>query len=165
MSTDLTSYILNSGLNVNELTKLVTEAVSSNLDTETTEEFQKVLDDATSKITEVNAENSRITETEELIAALDKSILGSVASNIDMSELSEDLLRSSGKENVVEELVQGHMQAIVTTKQDDDEDGFDIAETATGSMTLNNESEEDTHSVEESLEEIVERLSAIVAQV
>ena len=129
------------------------------------DEFKKVLSEETSKITELNEEKSKISETQELIAALDKSILGSVAGSVDMTELSDDLLKTSGKDKVVEQLVSGHLQAIVTTKYDDEDEGFDITKTATGSMSLSADDEDPAHSLDESLEEIVERLSSIVAQI
>lgn len=165
MSTDLSSIILNSGLSVSEMADLITKVSNAGTDAAGSSEFKEALNEATSQITQLNSENSKISEAQELIAALDKSILGTVASSVDMSELSEDLLKSSGKENVVEQLMQGHMQSIVTTKSDDEDEGADIAKTVTGSMNLNEDNEEPAHSVEESLEEIVARLGAVVASV
>ncbi len=57
-----------------------------------------------------------------LIDSLDKSILGTVTSSLDMDEVASDLLSGAGSDRVIDRLVSGHLNSIVMSSSDLDSD-------------------------------------------
>lgn len=141
------------------LTKLL-----SNSDAVNSPDFDRILQDESEKFAGKDADYSRQQEVRQLIMALDKSILGTVAEEIDVEELSGDLLSGDGRQSVISELVQGHVQALVTTPDKEDK-GFDISENISKEMSLNkDEDDAQPKPVEDSLEEIAGRLGDLVSR-
>jgi len=118
----------------------------------------KEISEIASQLVQDNAKQSKLQEMQELIAALDESILGSVASSLDPAELADDLLSDTSGSGVIDQLVGGHMMSIVTTERDDKEDE-DLTGSITNSLTSVSSNSETTSDSTASAESALQKLS------
>lgn len=119
---ELTQNLYNTSVN-----NLKTTAISNAAKAVTTGETANVSDfkDLLSKELSSLSDASKLSQFSELANALDKSVLGNLASYTDLTSLSEDLLGTSGGREVLSKLCEGQLNSIVLTdKSDNDSTGI-----------------------------------------
>ena len=122
MALDIQSYLLSKGLEGVSSLQTLTKQIGDNKLSEGVQ-FDKVLAEEADKLTKDSEEDAMLNEMQQLIAALDKSILGEVVDGSTTEKFAEDLLSDPKMgRDVIGQLTSGHLQAIVTTKSDDDDD-------------------------------------------
>lgn len=162
---DITSYLISNGITDLSSAVAATSNSKTTSDRDNTsnisEEFSALLSDEVAKLSEETSENAQIAEMENLIASLDKSILGSVMSKLDKDDLAQELANNPEQaKDVLSMLTSGHMQAIVTT--DSGTESEDIEDSLTSSTT---ESLSGTSDSTDSTESLAENLETIIASI
>ena len=178
MNTDITSYLISKGITDPSSLSAVSKQLAANslagtgVSSSVQAEFQSLLDAETAKLTgaeTVEAASSATTvsatsgltdldEMRQLISALDKSVMGSVAESLNEEEMAADLLADpTGAGKVIDQLVSGHFNSIVMTSSDDSEDTEDsLKSEVSDSLT-----EPSTETLAENLETLMEHLNQI----
>ena len=127
-------------------------------------EFSQLLTETIDGLTKNNTASAENSEMQNLIAALDKSILGKAGNTFNVTEFAEAMLQDkNAAQDVLSQLAGGHMQAIVTTSsEDNDEDDTSIFGTNdyTKVPTLSDE----TESLSDNLETIMEHLNRVIVE-
>jgi len=152
---NITSLLLSQG--ITDLTTITSAVKSADANSEN-EEFSSLLNEEVTKLSSQATENTKVSEMTNLIESLDKSILGSVMSSLDKDELAAELVSDpTSAKDVLSMLTSGHMQAIVTsTTNSDEEDTEDsLTSKTTDNLTSNAETTDTTETLAQNLETII----------
>jgi len=157
MSLDISSLLQASGINsISDLRNVINNATDEQLSS-AVESFSQLLTDETGKFADGKTQATEDSELEELVNALDKSILGNSMTSIDSKDLLRELQNDSKREEVIKELTSGQMMGIVLTDSDSDDD---IQESITTGVQSQ---EETTESLADSLQTILAGIGQITA--
>lgn len=144
---DITAYLYSNQAAALKKTATTGQAANANqvLDSETAESFASLLTKETNNYSQMNS----------LAAVLNKSVLGSVASNTgDLAALSEELLSTGSGREVVAQLAEGHLNAIAMSDGDEDDD-----ESSSIMNALNETATADTDTLNQILDKLNELAS------
>ncbi|MBQ8947438.1 MAG: hypothetical protein IJ058_11595 [Lachnospiraceae bacterium] len=114
--------------------------------------------DVTSELTEAVNKSRDLSEMQELIASLDKSILGSVSATLDKDAVASDLMNDPDAGDVVESLVNGHLNGIVLADPDELDEEDDEFESEAGARLRDQTAE----TLAENLENIIASLGQTI---
>ncbi len=105
-----------------------------------------------------SSQTSSDSEVKLLIDSLDKSILGAVTSSLDMDEVASDLLSGAGSDRVIDQLVSGHLNSIVMSSSDLDNDSNTVNDANERSIT-SSLTDPTTETLAQNLETILAKLN------
>lgn len=112
----------------------------------------------TAELTETVNKSKDLSEMQELIASLDKSILGSVSATLDKDAVAADLMNDPHAGDVVGSLVNGHMNGIVLADPDElDEEDDEFKSEAVTKLR-----DQTTETLAENLENIIASLGQTI---
>lgn len=158
MGIDINTYLSTQGINTIASSKILAEEIAIS----GSENFEKTLAEASEKLTQVSEQSAKLNEMQGLLDSLDKTILGRVADSINTEELAEELLSNPEEsKDVMSELMNGQMSAIVMTDSDDSEDADDAVNT---SISDSLSGEATTETLAQNLETIMASINSTSAQ-